>query len=228
LFSATEAPAAAFKARGIPDSLRIIEVMGITQARKWGTCSFNEFRRYLGLRPYKDFDEWNPDPKIYTAAKRLYGHIDNLELYVGMQAEEAKVAMPGAGLCPGFTISRAILADAIALTRGDRFLTVDFTPFNLTSWGFNDCMYDKTDGSMGGIIGRMLARTLPGYFPANSAYRLFPFIVPKTMKGYMRALPGKNVEDYDWERPKGPVYSKKVALMLAKTKANGNGAVKTQ
>lgn len=35
--------------------------------------------------------------------------------------------MPGAGLCPGYTISRAILADAVALTRGDRFYTVDFT-----------------------------------------------------------------------------------------------------
>ncbi|KAH9930892.1 heme peroxidase, partial [Fomitopsis serialis] len=232
LFSATEAPAAAFKARGIPDSLRIIEIMGITQARKWGTCS-----RYLGLRPYKDFDEWNPDPKIYVSDTIYRGYLsltgaysDGCEEAVGMQAEEAKVAMPGAGLCPGFTISRAILADAIALTRGDRFLTIEFTPFNLTSWGFKDCMYDKTDGSMGGIIGRMLARTLPGYFPANSTYRLFPFIVPETMKGYMRAQPGKNVEDYEWERPKGPVYSKKAALMFAKTKAkaNGDGAVKTQ
>jgi linoleate 10R-lipoxygenase len=26
--------------------------------------------------------------------------------------------------------------DAIALTRGDRFFTTDFTPYNLTSWGF--------------------------------------------------------------------------------------------
>lgn len=44
-----------------------------------------------------------------------------------MQAEEAKTPAPGAGLCPGYTISWAILADAVALTRGDRFLTVDFT-----------------------------------------------------------------------------------------------------
>jgi hypothetical protein len=34
-----------------------------------------------------------------------------------MRAEEAKPAMPGAGLCPGFTISRAILSDAVCLTR---------------------------------------------------------------------------------------------------------------
>ena len=66
-------------------------------------------------------------PSLKAAAEALYHDIDNLELYVGLQAEEAKDAGPGAGLCPGYTISRAILADAVALTRGDRFLTIDFT-----------------------------------------------------------------------------------------------------
>lgn len=44
-----------------------------------------------------------------------------------MQAEDTKPPMPGAGMCPGYTISRAILADAVALTRGDRFLTTELT-----------------------------------------------------------------------------------------------------
>lgn len=52
-------------------------------------------------------------------------------LKVGLQAEETKPPIPGAGLCPGYTISRAILADAVCLTRGDRFLTVDFTRLRL-------------------------------------------------------------------------------------------------
>ena len=64
---------------------------------------------------------------MQTAAEALYQDIDNLELHVGLQAEEAKVPMAGAGLCPGYTISRAILADAVCLTRGDRFLTTDMT-----------------------------------------------------------------------------------------------------
>lgn len=100
---------------------------------------------------YTSFEEWNPDPEISNAAQALYLHIDNLELYVrrlslevgtgleglvfpwyrflqvGMQAEETKEPGPGCGLCPGYTVSRAILADAIALTRGDRFFTTDFT-----------------------------------------------------------------------------------------------------
>lgn len=34
-------------------------------------------------------------------AEKLYGDIDNLELYVGLQAEETKPVIEGAGLCPG-------------------------------------------------------------------------------------------------------------------------------
>ena len=50
---------------------------------------------------YSSFLEWNPDPVIAGAAEKLYGHIDRLELYVGLQAEEAKPVVEGAGLCPG-------------------------------------------------------------------------------------------------------------------------------
>jgi len=48
--------------------------------------------------------EWNSDPEIATTAERLYGDIDYLELYVGLQAEEAKPLVDGAGLCPGTLI----------------------------------------------------------------------------------------------------------------------------
>jgi hypothetical protein len=34
-------------------------------------------------------------------------------------------------MCPGYTISRAILGDAVALTRGDPYLTVAMTPYNV-------------------------------------------------------------------------------------------------
>lgn len=50
---------------------------------------------------YASFLEWNPDPKVAEAAEKLYGHIDNLELYVGLQAEQTKSVGPGVGLCPG-------------------------------------------------------------------------------------------------------------------------------
>jgi hypothetical protein len=45
--------------------------------------------------------EWNSNPEVADAAEKLYGDIENLELYVGLQAEEAKPVIEGAGLCPG-------------------------------------------------------------------------------------------------------------------------------
>lgn len=50
LHDATENPAGAYGARNTPDVLRVIEVMGMQQARQWGVCSMNEFRKSLGLK----------------------------------------------------------------------------------------------------------------------------------------------------------------------------------
>ncbi|KAL5504779.1 hypothetical protein ACEPAH_7442 [Sanghuangporus vaninii] len=205
LYAATEAPAGAFKARGIPEVLRVVEVMGIEQARQWGTATMNEFRKFMGLKSFSSFSEWNSDPDISRTAEMLYGNIDNLELYPGLMAEEAKPPIPGAGLCPGYTISRAILADAVALVRGDRFLTTDFTVYNLTSWGYLDCFSHKDDGAYGGILTRLLYRTLPEYYPSRSSYARFPFIVPSAMQGYLRKLVDSPVSKYEFKRPKAPV-----------------------
>ncbi|TRM65543.1 heme peroxidase [Schizophyllum amplum] len=181
LHNATETPAGAFRARGTPAVMRLHETMGIEQNRKWGVCSMNDFRRFLGLKPYATFLEWNSDPEIANAAKTLYGDIERLELYVGLQAEEAKPVVEGAGLCPGYTISRAILSDAVALTRGDRFFTHDFTPFNLTAWGFADCQRDDDAHGFGSVLARLFLRTLPGQFTEDSVYGFFPLMTPQAM-----------------------------------------------
>lgn len=66
---------------------------------------------------------------------------------------------PGVGIAPTFTISRAVLSDAVALVRGDRFYTVcypapksahvhayafqiDYNPKSLTNWGYAEVQYD--------------------------------------------------------------------------------------
>ena len=65
-------------------------------------------------------------------------------------------------------------------------LTLDFmTVYNLSSWGYQDCQPVNDDGAVGGMIPRMLYRTLPGCYPTDSAYGRFPFMVPQTMKGYL-------------------------------------------
>ncbi|KAF7370587.1 Heme peroxidase [Mycena sanguinolenta] len=216
LHNATEHPAAAFRARGTPGtvqyfdlfavtywsqaSMRLHEMMGIEQNRRWGVCSLNDFRQYLGLKRYASFREWNPDPEIADCAEKLYGDINNLELYVGLQAEETKPVVEGAGLCPGYTISRAILSDAVALTRGDRYFTHDYTPFNLTAWGFADCQRDPKAFGFGSTLGRLFLRTLPDNFTENSAYAFFPLMTPSAMKSHLSKM--HLLESYDLTRPK--------------------------
>ncbi|KAF4610183.1 hypothetical protein D9613_010597 [Agrocybe pediades] len=218
--NATETRAGAFGARGIPEVMKVIETMAIEQSRSWGTCSLNEFRKFLGLKPYSSFKEWNPNEEIHTAAAALYKDIENLELHVGLQAEETKLPGPGAGLCPGYTISRAILADAVSLTRGDRFMTVDFTRMpplvffalqeftdiyfsahNLTTWGYQDCQYDTQDGSYGGLLTKLLFRTLPDYYPRGSSYAHFPFLQTSWMKKHLSEAKPELCKKYTWDRP---------------------------
>lgn len=43
LYNAIEWRAAAFKARGVPETLRVVELMNIEKARKWGTCTVRLF-----------------------------------------------------------------------------------------------------------------------------------------------------------------------------------------
>ncbi|KAL4777371.1 heme peroxidase [Aspergillus nidulans var. acristatus] len=124
----------------------------------------------------------NSDPKVAEALEALYGHPDNIELYVGVQAEEAKKPfLPGAGLCPGFTISFAILSDAVALVRGDRFYTVDYSPVNLTNFGFNTAESDP-EVANGGVMYKLLMRAFPGWYEPNNVYALYPFTTPAKNK----------------------------------------------
>lgn len=122
---ATEDVAGAFGPKNIPNALKVVELLGIEQSRTWRMASLNEFRKFFGLQPHKTFTDINPDPEIAKTLEVLYDHPDLVEMYPGLLTEAAKVPMvPGSGLCPPFTVSRAILSDAVTLVRGDRFYTV--------------------------------------------------------------------------------------------------------
>ncbi|KAJ6585690.1 heme peroxidase [Mycena capillaripes] len=199
LLDATESPAGTYRARGTPEVLRVVEIMGILQARQWGVCTMNEFRQFLGLKQFEDFEDWNPDPAIANAARRLYGHIDNLELYTGLQCEETIPLSPGLRFASGYTMMRAVLGDAIALVRGDRFYTTDFTPANLTTWGYQDCEREPHNGGFGGEMPKLLMRHLPRHYPYNSVYGCFPFFTPQKMK---QSLTAQGIAaNYTFDRP---------------------------
>ncbi|KAF2678245.1 heme peroxidase [Lentithecium fluviatile CBS 122367] len=186
LTEATEDVAGVFGARHVPVALKPVEVLAIQQARRWGVATLNELRRHFGMLPHKTFASINSDPDVAASLEALYGDVDNVELYPGVVVEEAKIPMiPGSGLCAGFTTTRAILSDAVTLTRGDRFYTLDYTPVHLTAFGYNEVSNDKS------IAG--------GGYRGNSIYAFYPFTVPNEMRKIKQSL-GQEV-DYDYGRP---------------------------
>lgn len=74
LQTATETPAGAYRARGHPAVLRAVEVMSIEQGRKWGICTMNEFRQFLGLKPFATFEDWNKSVPGVAVCTQLSFH----------------------------------------------------------------------------------------------------------------------------------------------------------
>lgn len=159
----------------------------------------NRFRKYLNLKPYASFEDWNEDKSTARAAELLYGHIDNLELYPGLMAECTKPAIPGSGVCPGQTTGRGILDDAVALVRGDRFLSYDFNSSTLTNWGFAKLGTASAPGAYGGVLPTLLFNALPGGWTGTSSWALLPFYTPEAVKGILKG--NRVIDQYDLERP---------------------------
>ena len=176
--SSIEDVAGRFGANHVPKILKAVDVLGVMQSRKWNLATLNEFRAYFNLKKYETFDEINPDPSVATQLKHLYDHPDQVEIYPGIVAEAAKTPMvPGSGLCPSYTVSRAILSDAVGLVRGYRFYTVDYTPRNLTNWGFTEAGYD-VNVDYGHVFYKLFLRAFPHHFRANSVYAHYPLVIP--------------------------------------------------
>lgn len=191
--------AGAFGARHVPTVLKAVEVLGIKQARSWNLATLNEFRKHFNLAPYKTFEEINSDPYVADQLRRLYDHPDFVELYPGVILEDAKDSMvPGSGLCTNFTISRAILSDAVALVRGDRFYTVDYTPKSLTNWAYNEVNYDVSV-DQGHVFYKLVFRAFPHHFKQDSIYAHFPMVIPSENQKILMDL--GLAEKYSWNRP---------------------------
>ncbi|KAF2465444.1 heme peroxidase [Lindgomyces ingoldianus] len=202
LSEATEDIAGCFGARNVPVALKAVEILGIQQSRAWGIASLNELRKYFGMLPHKTFSDINSDPvDIAATLEALYGDVENVEMYPGVVVEEAKMPMiPGSGLCAGFTTTRAILSDAAALVRGDRFYTVDYSPSNLTAFGFKEVSSDTTIAG-GGVIYRLLMRAFPYHYRGNSIYAFYPFTVPAENRLIQQSLGRESDFDYTPPQP---------------------------
>ena len=105
----TGAFSGAFGARNVPAVFKVVEILGVEQARNWNVATLNELREFFQLKRYEYFKEINSDPDIASTLEALYGKVDLVELYPGVVAEQATLPDTiGQGLCPGSTVSKAI------------------------------------------------------------------------------------------------------------------------
>ncbi|KAL6715679.1 hypothetical protein ACLMJK_006640 [Lecanora helva] len=197
--SSIEDTAGAFGPNNIPKCLKAITVLGMQQSRAWNLGSLNEFRKFFGLKPHETFEDICDEPSVADSFRHLYEHPDFVEMYPGMVSESAKIPMvPGVGIAPTYTISRAILSDAVALVRGDRFYTIDYNPKNLTNWGYSEVQYDLAV-QQGCVIYKLFLRAFPNHFRPNSVYAHYPMTIPSENKKILRDL-GRE-DQYSWDRP---------------------------
>jgi cytochrome P450 len=209
LDEAMKDPAGVFGARTVPKALKIVEILGIKQARKWQVASLNEFRDFFGLKRHETFSDINSDPEIADLLEKLYTDPDMVELYPGLMIEDAKPARnTGCGILPTYSLGRAILSDAVTLVRSDRFNTLDYNVANLTAWGYNEVQHDpKTLG--GSMLYKLIQRGLPGWFPYNSVAVMQPMYTKQGNEKIAKEL--GILDQYSSEDPRAP--PKTVALL---------------
>ncbi|EMD84856.1 hypothetical protein COCHEDRAFT_1219837 [Bipolaris maydis C5] len=201
-----EDPAGCFGARNVPKALRVVEILGIVQGRKWQVASLNEFREFFGLKRHATFSDINSDKDIASVLEKLYTHPDMVEMYPGIMIENHKPAMdPGCGICPTYSVGRAVLSDAITLVRSDRFNTLDYTVSNLTAWGYNEVQQDyKTLG--GSLFYKLIQRALPGWFPFNSLHVMQPMYTKKANEAIAKEIGTISLYTEADPKPPRPVH----------------------
>jgi hypothetical protein len=128
----------------IPQIFKNIEVYGINQGRQENihVPSLNEYRAFLKLKTYTKFEDINDNKDVTAALRDLYRHVDDVELYPGLIAEQTKLQ----GTAFPFTGTTGLLVDAVNVFRNDRFITTDFTPERVTEWGYKLAKNPKEAG----------------------------------------------------------------------------------
>jgi prostaglandin-endoperoxide synthase 2 len=92
-----------------PPELWYVESLSITMGRAVNLRSYNDYRALSKTPRVTDFDQITGNVEVRDQLRKLYGHVDNIEFYVGLFAEE----VPANGVCPGL-LGRMVALDAFS------------------------------------------------------------------------------------------------------------------
>ncbi len=94
---------------------RDLFAINIERGRINGISDYNTVRDYYGLTRVDSFDDITSDVEVQNQLESLYGNVDNIDLFVGLLAEDH---LPGVAV--GETFQTVISEQFIALRDGDR------------------------------------------------------------------------------------------------------------
>jgi prostaglandin-endoperoxide synthase 2 len=114
-----------------PDFLMGAEYQAIKMGRDFRLQGYNEYRQNFGLAKLKDFTELTKNDSLRQRLEALYGHIDKLELVVGLFAED-----PQPGALFGSLMLTMVAYDAFTQIYTNPLLsTAIYTAETLTAYG---------------------------------------------------------------------------------------------
>jgi prostaglandin-endoperoxide synthase 2 len=71
-----------------PDFLLPVELATVNWGRQTQMASYNDYREIVNHPRVTDFDQITADTEKQDLLRKLYGHVDNIEFYVGLYAED--------------------------------------------------------------------------------------------------------------------------------------------
>ncbi|MER5863449.1 peroxidase family protein [Kitasatospora sp. NPDC002040] len=108
-----------------------VERASVGVGRELRLAPYNEYRAYYGFPPVTDVRQISGDPRVQRALRDTYRDLDDIDLYVGLFAEE-----PGPGALFGRLLERIISVDAFSEALNNPLLAPRlFTPATFTTTG---------------------------------------------------------------------------------------------
>ncbi|BAU10554.1 heme peroxidase [Leptolyngbya sp. NIES-3755] len=83
-------PAARIGLHNTPDFLVPVELATIEFGRQAQVASYNDYREMCKFPRVTDFAQITEDEEVQQELKQVYGHVENIEFYVGLSAEDVR------------------------------------------------------------------------------------------------------------------------------------------
>ncbi len=87
---ASRTPACRVGAFNTDPALREVELASIREARSVALAPYNDYRELARFPRLTDFDQISGDVRVQDALRELYGHVDRIEFFPGLFAEDAR------------------------------------------------------------------------------------------------------------------------------------------